>query len=578
MPPAVQPRPLASHEPLGFAAFVALVAALMALNALAVDIMLPALPQIGAALSVAEPNDRQAVITAYLAGFGLGQFAMGVLSDRFGRRPVLLVGLAAYAAGAALCAAAPDFTLMLAARMAQGLGAAAPRVIVTALVRDCYSGRRMAQVTSLAMMTFMAVPVLAPSIGQAILFAGSWRMIFAFLVIYAGALLALTASRLPETLPPEWRRPISLRGLRRSLAAVLGSRQTVGYALASGVFFGALFAFLASAQQILAELYGLGVWFPVVFGGIALAIAASAFANSVLVGRFGMRALSHGAATVFTLISLVLAVTASLGAPPLWAFLALLAGAMACVGLVFANYNALAMEPMGAVAGIASSFIGGVTTLIGAAPLLRDRGRLFRPGALGLLGDHRVGPARQQRVDRALVVGRVQRAVRAGGQLGDLAHHALLVLLGLGAGLVIVEHDHRGVLGVLLGPFPALHRGAHEAGHLVDEGRILEVVFQHVKPVFQRRHALILVFEGHQFVGRDAGVDDLPVFVVGHGRDAVGLPLQQRVDVEALLEHLDAVGAALGRDAELAHPAQERVLVAEEPDAQRACRGNRRAR
>jgi DHA1 family bicyclomycin/chloramphenicol resistance-like MFS transporter len=366
MPPAVQPRPLASHEPLGFAAFVALVAALMALNALAVDIMLPALPQIGAALSVAEPNDRQAVITAYLAGFGLGQFAMGVLSDRFGRRPVLLVGLAAYAAGAALCAAAPDFTLMLAARMAQGLGAAAPRVIVTALVRDCYSGRRMAQVTSLAMMTFMAVPVLAPSIGQAILFAGSWRMIFAFLVIYAGALLALTASRLPETLPPEWRRPISLRGLRRSLAAVLGSRQTVGYALASGVFFGALFAFLASAQQILAELYGLGVWFPVVFGGIALAIAASAFANSVLVGRFGMRALSHGAATVFTLISLVLAVTASLGAPPLWAFLALLAGAMACVGLVFANYNALAMEPMGAVAGIASSFIGGVTTLIGA--------------------------------------------------------------------------------------------------------------------------------------------------------------------------------------------------------------------
>jgi DHA1 family bicyclomycin/chloramphenicol resistance-like MFS transporter len=313
MPPAVQPRPLASHEPLGFAAFVALVAALMALNALAVDIMLPALPQIGAALSVAEPNDRQAVITAYLAGFGLGQFAMGVLSDRFGRRPVLLVGLAAYAAGAALCAAAPDFTLMLAARMAQGLGAAAPRVIVTALVRDCYSGRRMAQVTSLAMMTFMAVPVLAPSIGQAILFAGSWRMIFAFLVIYAGALLALTASRLPETLPPEWRRPISLRGLRRSLAAVLGSRQTVGYALASGVFFGALFAFLASAQQILAELYGLGVWFPVVFGGIALAIAASAFANSVLVGRFGMRALSHGAATVFTVISLVLAVTASLG-------------------------------------------------------------------------------------------------------------------------------------------------------------------------------------------------------------------------------------------------------------------------
>jgi DHA1 family bicyclomycin/chloramphenicol resistance-like MFS transporter len=360
------PRPQASHAPLGFAAFVALVAALMALNAIATDIMLPALPAIGAALGVDAPNDRQAVVTAYLLGFGLGQFAVGVLSDRFGRRPVLIAGLVAYGVGGALCAMAWDFPTLLAARAAQGLGAAAPRVIVTALVRDCYSGRKMAQVTSLAMMTFMAAPVLAPSLGQLIQLAAGWRAVFWFLTLYVGVLLVVAALFLPETLPPEWRRPITAAGLRDGVGRIAGSRQTVGYAVASGAFFGALFAFIASAQQILAELYGLGVWFPVVFGGVALTIAAAAFVNAMLVGRFGMRALSHGAAIAFTLVSGGLALVAAAGQPPLIMFLGLLGSAMMLVGLVFSNFNALAMEPMGAVAGLASSFIGGATTLIGA--------------------------------------------------------------------------------------------------------------------------------------------------------------------------------------------------------------------
>jgi DHA1 family bicyclomycin/chloramphenicol resistance-like MFS transporter len=359
-------RPLASHAPLGFAAFVALVAALMALNAVATDIMLPALPQIGAALGVAEANDRQAIVTAYLIGFGLGQFAVGLLSDRFGRRPILIAGLAAYGVAGALCALAGDFPTLLAARAAQGVGAAAPRVIVTALVRDCYSGRKMAQVTSLAMMTFMAAPVLAPSLGQGILMSAGWRAIFGFLSVYAALVLAIAAWRLPETLPAAWRRPLSAAALGEGVRLIAGSRQTVGYALASGAFFGALFAFIASAQQILAELYGLGVWFPIVFGAIALTIALAAFLNAMLVGRFGMRALSHGAALAFTLVSLTLAGLAGLGQPPLWAFLGLIAGAMMLVGLVFSNFNALAMEPMAAAAGLASSFIGGATTIIGA--------------------------------------------------------------------------------------------------------------------------------------------------------------------------------------------------------------------
>ena len=365
--PSPPTRALASHAPLSLGQFVAFIAALMALNALAVDIMLPALPAIAADLGMRVANDRQMVITAYLMGFGLGQFAMGPLSDRFGRRPVLIAGLLAYTAAAALCAAVAGAPALLAARFIQGAGSAAPRVIVTALVRDCYEGRTMARVTSYAMMVFMVAPVIAPSIGQAVLLAGPWRWIFAVLALYAGAVLWVAATRLPETLPRARRRALSRAGLAASARLVLGSRQTVGYALAAGVFFGALFAFIGSAQQILAELYGLGAWFPLAVAGVAAAIALASLVNALMVERLGMRALSHGAVIAFTAISATLAALSLAGQPPLWLFMALLGAAMMLVGLTFANFNALAMAPMAEAAGIASSLIGGATTVIGAS-------------------------------------------------------------------------------------------------------------------------------------------------------------------------------------------------------------------
>ena len=343
-----------------------LLAGLMALNALAIDIMLPALPEIGLDLGATAANDRQAVITAYLTGFGVGQFLMGPLSDRFGRRPLLLLGLALYVAAAAGGALAEGFATMLAARALQGFGSAAPRVIVTALVRDCYEGRAMARVTSYTMMVFMAAPVVAPSLGQAVLFAGPWRWIFALLAVYGLALLWLSATRLPETLPPERRRGLGAGALWRGLGLVFGSRQTVGYALASGVFFGALFGFIASAQQILGELYALGPLFPLMFGALAVLIAVAAFVNARLVERIGMRRLSHGAVLGFTALSAALAALSLSDQPPLWLFATLIAAAMTLVGLVFANFSALAMEPQAAVAGLASSMIGGFSTLIGA--------------------------------------------------------------------------------------------------------------------------------------------------------------------------------------------------------------------
>lgn len=356
----------ARHEPMSFREFVGMVAGLMALNALAIDIMLPSLQQIGAALAVQDENSRQAVLSAYLVGFGAGQLLIGSVSDRYGRRSVLIAGLAVYVAAALLCAAAPSFQALLLGRLVQGLASAAPRVVTTSVVRDCYGGRRMASVMSLAMTVFMAVPVLAPSIGQAITLFASWRAIFGFLTVYGVVMLVWVAWRLPETLSPEDRRPVTPRGVLAAYAEVLGTRRTLGYALAGGTVFGAMFGFLTSAQQVFTEVFRIGPYFPLAFAGVALAMSASSFLNARLVGRYGMRRLSHGAVTAFALLSAAMAGLAWTGHLAFVPFMMLLAGLMFLVGMVFSNFNALAMEPQGHVAGTAASAIGSVSTLVGA--------------------------------------------------------------------------------------------------------------------------------------------------------------------------------------------------------------------
>ncbi|WP_372422409.1 multidrug effflux MFS transporter [Salinarimonas chemoclinalis] len=354
------------HAPMTFREFVAMVAALMALNALAIDIMLPAIQDIGAALAVADPNERQAILPAYLAGFGVGQLLVGSVSDRFGRRPVLLAGLVFYVAAAILCAFAPTFAALIVGRVVQGLASAAPRVVTASIVRDCYGGRRMASVLSLAMTIFMAVPVVAPSIGQAILLVAPWRAIFVLLAVYGVAMMLWTGLRLPETLAPERRRGIGPRALAAAFREVFTTRQTLGYAIAAGTMFGAMFSFIVSAEQILADLYGLGPLFPVAFAVMAGGMAVSSLVNARLVGRMGARRLSHAGVTLFALIAATALALALADLLTLWPLLVLLAGAMLLVGLIFANFNALAMEPMGHMAGTASSVFGSVTTLLAA--------------------------------------------------------------------------------------------------------------------------------------------------------------------------------------------------------------------
>jgi MFS transporter, DHA1 family, multidrug resistance protein len=355
-----------THRPMGFPEFVAIVAAIMALNAIATDMMLPAMPDIRAAFGIANPNHVQEVISVYLAGFGAGQFIMGPLSDRFGRRPVLIAGMLVYCAASLLSVIAPSFEMMLLARVLQGMGTSAARVIATSIVRDCYTGRRMASVMSLAMMIFIAVPVVAPSLGQAVMLFAEWRGIFVVLTVYGLMALLWCAIRLPETLPVAGRKPLTAANVLDAFRQTLTNRQTLGYALAAGGIQSVLLAYVFSSQQSFTEVYGIGRYFPLAFAAIAIGIAAAGFLNSRIVGRFGMRVISHSA-----LIGSLVIAAAMLGAAwqgwltfPVYMVLAI--GSMFAFGLMFSNFTALAMEPQGHIAGTASSLFGSITTLIGS--------------------------------------------------------------------------------------------------------------------------------------------------------------------------------------------------------------------
>jgi MFS transporter, DHA1 family, multidrug resistance protein len=357
--------PANPHSPLTFTGFVVILAALMAINALAVDIMLPGFARIADTMHT-DTTTVQTTITFYMLGFGLSQLFLGFLADRFGRKPVLLGGLALYAVAAILSALATDLSTLLWARTLQGFGAGAPRVIVGAAARDCYDGRRLARVMSLVMTIFMAAPILAPALGQAVMLVAGWRAIFAVLFLYSILLLAYSWRYFPETLAPENRRLVRWPVIAEALASVFGNRQTVGYTLAAGAFFGSLFGFIASAQQVMVDVYGLGLWFPVAFAAMALTLSFASFGNSLLVERFGMRLLSHGAVAGFTVLSGLMYALSLYGLLYLPVFMAIHSINMLLVGLVFANFNALAMEPQGRVAGVASAFISAVTVVVGA--------------------------------------------------------------------------------------------------------------------------------------------------------------------------------------------------------------------
>lgn len=377
-----------SHRPMGFPEFVVVIASIMALNPLAMDMMLPALPDIASAFHITSANRPQMVLSIFLVGFGVGQFVMGPLSDRFGRRPVLLGGMVVYCIASLLAIAAPSFETLLLARALQGVCTSATRVIATSIVRDCYAGRRMASVMSLTMMIFIAVPVVAPAFGQAVLLLAQWRGIFVVLMLYGVVALIWSALRMPETLPVANRRSLAVGQVLDAFRQTVTHRQTLGYALVSGGVLGSLFAYIFIAQQVFTGIYQLGNYFPLAFAGVAVGTAIAGFVNSRLVGRLGMRVISHAALIGYIVAAAIMLAAAKLQMLPLPLFMVLSVLLMFAFGLMISNFTALAMEPQGHIAGTAASLYGSITTLLGigiGATIGQDFDGTLVPFATGFL-------------------------------------------------------------------------------------------------------------------------------------------------------------------------------------------------
>ncbi len=403
-----------SRPDVGFKEFVALVAAIMAVNALAIDSMMPALALIGHDLGIVAENDRQWVITAYMLGFGAAQLVYGPLADRYGRKPILKISLSIYIVFSVLSALSVSFEMMLAARVFQGIGAAASRVLVISIVRDRFSGRQMARVMSLAMIVFLAVPILAPSLGQLILLVAPWRWIFGGLAVFGAAVMVWIVMRLPETLHPEDRLPLSLPAIARAFKVSLTTRMAVGYMLAMTLVLGGLFGFINSAQQVFVDVFDEPLTFTLNFAVIAGFMALASLTNARIVGKLGTRRVSHTALIGYIAVCAVHTIVVFAGYESLTTFTIFQAVMMFCFGLMAPNFGSMAMEPLGHVAGTGSSVQGFCTTIGGAligffigqafdntvkplmvgflgcalaglvVVLITERGRLFQPTAEGL--------------------------------------------------------------------------------------------------------------------------------------------------------------------------------------------------
>ena len=346
--------------------FVALMAFAMSLVALSIDAMLPAFPDMAQDLQVTAANDIQLVVSLLFIGLAIGQLFYGPLSDSIGRKPAIYIGFVLFILGSLLSMAASDFSTMLAGRMLQGIGAAGPRTVAVALIRDRFHGSEMARVMSFIMTVFILVPIFAPALGQAILLLAGWRAIFGVFIVLALATLVWLSLRQPETLPKDQRRHFTLKNITAAFHEVLMSRLAMVYTLVAGCVSGAFLSYLNTSQQIFQVQYDKGKLFPLYFGILAVSVGFAALLNSALVMRYGMHALVHRALLLMMAFSwLFLAIVwAYAGHPPLWLFMAICLALFFCIGILFGNLNSIAMEPLGHVAGTAAAVIGSITTLL----------------------------------------------------------------------------------------------------------------------------------------------------------------------------------------------------------------------
>ncbi|WP_188236509.1 multidrug effflux MFS transporter [Sphingopyxis sp. LK2115] len=344
---------------------VVMMAMVMALNALAIDSMLPALPAIGEALGVAVANDRQYIISVYLLGIGFGSLLYGPLSDRFGRKGVLVPALFAYLALSIGCGLATSFTMLIVLRFVHGLVSAALGVIVVAVIRDLFAGDAMARRLSLIFLVFMIVPIIAPTLGAGVAALAGWRAIFILLAVMSVAML-VWLRRLPETLDPADVRPLDIKTMAAGWATVTRHRRAAGYMIASGTMQGALYGYLNSSEQIIGEVFDARSLFPLVFACVAIGIAIANFSNAAIVERFGARRVSQSAVFAFMATSILQIVAALSGVETLWMFTLLMMVNVGLIGFIGSNFGSIAMEDFGHMAGVASSYQSFAKTLLAA--------------------------------------------------------------------------------------------------------------------------------------------------------------------------------------------------------------------
>lgn len=351
---------------IGFKEFVALMAMMIALTALSIDAMLPALTYIGSDLGVVEPNDNQLIISILFLGLAIGQLFYGPLSDNIGRKPAVYIGLTIFGIGCFISLFAKDLSTMLIGRCLQGIGLSGPRVVTVAIIRDLYKGERMAQVMSFVMAVFIAVPALAPALGQGVLFIASWQMIFAALIILGIIAFIWFYLRQEETLVKENRLKFSFLNLWKALKEISTIRSTIFYTLSAGFISSAFVGFLNSSQQIFQIQFGLGEKFPMYFAAIALSVGSASFVNGKLVMRFGMQKMVRTAVLSIVIISIIFfwLINSIIPNPSLIYFMIYLMSTVFFVGILFGNLNAMAMEPLGHMAGIGAAIVGSVSTFI----------------------------------------------------------------------------------------------------------------------------------------------------------------------------------------------------------------------
>lgn len=345
--------------------FIILMALLMSTVAMAIDAILPALGFISSDMHVQNANDIQYVVLCLFMGLTIGQLIYGPISDSFGRKPILFLGMGVFIAGCLVSYFAANLPLLLAGRFIQGLGAAAPRILTISIVRDKFEGRMMAKTMSLIMGVFILVPAIAPSIGQVVMQHFGWRAIFLFYITIVIISSLWAFLRLNETLPMKRRKKLQPSVLLAGFKETISNRETLGYTITSGLAFSILLTYISTSQQIFQELFDTGEDFPLYFGALALAIGTSFFTNSAIVQKLGMRLITTCAISFFTVAASLFTLHTLLSTTPsLPVFMIFFAVALFCLGLSFGNLNAMAMAPMGHIAGMASAFIGFCSTAV----------------------------------------------------------------------------------------------------------------------------------------------------------------------------------------------------------------------